>query len=153
MKGVTICRVARVASLAFLVPSNVQGHEERASLAGTVTGAVIPGISPFPAVQTLQQWFNPLAFSVPPAACYCYGNSGRDVLTRPRAANLDLTAAKRFRITESSNVGFRAGFFNALNHPQFAIPGNTTIGINDVGSISSTARASRQIQFALRFVF
>ncbi|MFL6449436.1 MAG: carboxypeptidase regulatory-like domain-containing protein [Bryobacteraceae bacterium] len=114
---------------------------------------VVAGVSPYPAVQTLQQWFNPLAFSIPPAACYCYGNSGRDVLTGPRAANLDLTAAKRFRITENSNVAFRAEFFNALNHPQFAIPGNTTIGSNGVGSISSTARTSRQIQFALRFVF
>jgi hypothetical protein len=121
---------------------------------GTTSRAnVVAGVSPYPAVQTLQQWFNPAAFSVPPATCYCYGNSGRDVLTGPRAANLDLTAAKRFRITESSNVAFRAEFFNALNHPQFAIPGNTTIGSNGVGSISSTARPSRQLQFALRFVF
>jgi hypothetical protein len=121
---------------------------------GTTSRAnVVAGVSPYPAVQSLQQWFNPAAFSVPPATCYCYGNSGRDVLTGPRAANLDLTAAKRFRITESSNVAFRAEFFNALNHPQFAIPGNTTIGSNGVGSISATARPSRQMQFALRFVF
>ena len=114
---------------------------------------VISGVAPYRAEQSLQQWFNPAAFSVPPAACYCYGNSGRDVLTGPRSANLDLTAAKRFRITESANVAFRAEFFNALNHPQFPIPGNTTIGSNGVGSITSTARPSRQVQFALRLVF
>jgi Carboxypeptidase regulatory-like domain len=48
MKGVTICRVARFASLALLVLSIVQGQVERASLAGTVTdtsGAVIPGVT------------------------------------------------------------------------------------------------------------
>ena len=120
------------------------------------TGAranVVAGVDPYPALQTLQQWFNPAAFSIPPATCYCYGNGGRDVLTGPRAANLDFTAAKRFRITESSNLTFRAEFFNALNHPQFAIPGNTTIGSNGVGSISATARPSRQIQLALRLVF
>jgi len=114
---------------------------------------VVGGTDPYPAQQSLQQWFNPAAFSIPPASCYCYGNSGRDVLTGPRSANLDLTAAKRFRITESSNLAFRAEFFNALNHPQFAIPSNTTIGSNGVGSISATARPSRQIQFALRMVF
>ena len=120
------------------------------------TGAranVVAGVNPYPATQTLQQWFNPAAFSIPPATCYCYGNGGRDVLTGPRAANLDLTAAKRFRITESTNLTFRAEFFNSLNHPQFAIPGNTTIGSNGVGSISATARPSRQIQLALRLVF
>jgi carboxypeptidase family protein len=114
---------------------------------------VISGVAPYPAEQSLQQWFNPAAFSVPPAVCYCYGDSGRDVLTGPRSANLDLTAAKRFRITENANVAFRAEFFNALNHPQFSIPGNTTIGSNGVGSITSTARPSRQVQFALRLVF
>jgi len=113
----------------------------------------VGGVDSYPAARTLQQWFNPAAFSIPPASCYCYGNSGRDVLTGPRAANLDLTAAKRFRLTESANVAFRAEFFNSLNHPQFAIPGNTTIGSNGVGSISATARTSRQIQLALRLVF
>jgi hypothetical protein len=121
---------------------------------GTTSRAnVIAGVDPYPSNQTLQQWFNPAAFSIPPAACYCYGNSGRDVLTGPRAVNLDLTAAKRFRITENSNLAFRAEFFNALNHPQFQIPGNSTIGTNGVGSISATARPSRQVQFALRFMF
>jgi hypothetical protein len=114
---------------------------------------VVAGVNPYPANRTLQQWFNPAAFSIPPAACYCYGNSGRDVLTGPRASNFDLTAAKRFTISESKNVTFRAEFFNAFNHPQFQIPGNTTIGSNGVGSISATARTSRQIQFALRFMF
>jgi hypothetical protein len=114
---------------------------------------VIAGVNPYPAVQTLQQWFNPAAFSIPPASCYCYGDGGRDVLTGPRAANVDFTAAKRFRITETSDLTFRAEFFNAVNHPQFAIPGNTTIGSNGVGSISATARPSRQIQLALRLVF
>jgi hypothetical protein len=114
---------------------------------------VVAGIDPYPSDRTLQQWFNPAAFSIPPAACYCYGNSGRDVLTGPRSANFDLTAAKRFRISESKNLAFRAEFFNALNHPQFQIPSNTTIGSNGVGSISATARTSRQIQLALRLMF
>jgi hypothetical protein len=114
---------------------------------------VVSTVDPYAGQQTIAQWFNPAAFSIPPASCYCYGNSGRDVLTGPRAANLDLTAAKRFRITESTNLAFRAEFFNALNHPQFAIPGNTTIGSNGVGSITATSRPSRQIQFALRLAF
>ncbi|MDQ6708389.1 MAG: TonB-dependent receptor, partial [Acidobacteriota bacterium] len=114
---------------------------------------VVAGVNPYPSQQTLGLWFNPAAFSIPPASSYRYGNSGRDVLTGPRATNFDLTAAKRFRFTETRMLIFRAEFFNAFNHPQFTIPGNTTIGSNGVGSITSTARASRQIQFALKFMF
>lgn len=114
---------------------------------------VVSGVNPYPDNQTLQQWFNPAAFSVPAASCYCYGNAGRDILTGPRAFNVDLTAAKRFALGEARYISFRAEFFNALNHPQFQIPGNTTAGSNGVGSISATARPSRQIQFALRFMF
>ena len=114
---------------------------------------VVTGIDPYPGNQTLQQWFNPAAFSIPPASCYCYGDAGRDILTGPRAVNLDMTAAKRFRFTETTNLTFRAELFNAVNHPQFQIPGNTAIGSNGVGSISATARPSRQIQFALRLMF
>jgi hypothetical protein len=121
---------------------------------GTTSRAdIVPGATNYPGAQTLQQWFNPGAFSIPVAKCYCYGNSGRDILTGPRAVNLDLTAARRFRITESVNLAFRAEFFNSLNHSQFAIPSNTAIGSNGVGSITSTARPSRQIQLALRLVF
>jgi len=114
---------------------------------------VVAGVDPYPANRTINLWFNPAAFSIPPAASYRYGNSGRDVLTGPRAANFDLTAAKRFIITEQRQVIFRAEFFNAFNHPQFQIPSNTTIGSNGVGSITATARPSRQIQFALKVVF
>ena len=114
---------------------------------------VVAGVDPYPVNRTITQWFNPAAFSVPPAGSYRYGNSGRDVLNGPRAANFDLTAAKRFQFTETKQLIFRAEFFNAFNHPQFQIPGNTTIGSNGVGSITATARPSRQIQFALKLLF
>jgi hypothetical protein len=114
---------------------------------------VVPGVNPYPANQSVSLWFNPAAFAIPPASSYRYGNSGRDVLVGPRAANFDLTAAKIFRFTEQKQLIFRAEFFNAFNHPQFQIPSATTIGSVGVGSISATARPSRQIQFALKLLF
>ncbi len=39
-----------------------------------------------------------------------------------------------------------------FNHPQFALPAST-IGSTGVGTVSATARSSRQIQFALKLLF
>jgi hypothetical protein len=47
---------------------------------------------------------------------------------------------------------FRSEFFNAFNTPQFNLPA-ATIGNTGVGTISSTARANRQVQFALKLSF
>ena len=61
-------------------------------------------------------------------------NVGRNtLLTRP-INNFDLTAVKRFSLTERFKLEFSANFFNALNHPQY-IPGS----LNDVRSFGITA--------------
>jgi hypothetical protein len=60
--------------------------------------------------------------------------------------------ARSFRLSESKSLLFRSEFFNAFNHPQFNLPASS-IGSAGVGQISATARPSRQIQFALKFLF
>jgi hypothetical protein len=53
---------------------------------------------------------------------------------------------------EKSSFQFRAEFYNALNHPQFANP-DTNITSPTFGVISSTAVSARVGQLALRFAF
>jgi hypothetical protein len=98
----------------------------------------------------VQQWFNPAAFRIPTA--FNWGNLGRNTLTGPPAYNFDLTVVKKFPVTENRYIVFRSEFFNAFNTPQFTLPAST-IGVTGVGTIAATARPSRQIQFALKFVF
>jgi hypothetical protein len=121
----------------------------------TNTGAgsradVVSGVAPYPSNPYVNLWFNPAAFTTPQP--YNWGNAGRNILTGPRATNFDFTAEKKFLFTETRQLLFRAEFFNAFNHPQFNIPAST-IGATGVGTISSTARPSRQIQFALKVLF
>jgi hypothetical protein len=103
------------------------------------------------------QYFNPNAFIVPVAGTY--GNVGRDTLTGPGLAELDLSALKNTRLSEKFNLQFRAEFFNVLNHANFGTPNPvvfssaSTTPAPTAGVITSTASTSRQIQFGLKLLF
>jgi hypothetical protein len=99
---------------------------------------------------TVNQWFNPAAFTdVIPAGTYTYGNEGRNILDAPGLFNFDVGFYKNFSLRERFNVQFRAESFNALNHANFSAPG-ANISSANVGQIASTAAPNRTIQFALK---
>jgi hypothetical protein len=81
-----------------------------------------------------------------------FGNSGRNIIPGPDLVEVDASLIKRFSILDRVNTEFRAEFFNILNHPNFALPGNT-IGTSSVGIISNTAASSREIQLGLKMDF
>jgi hypothetical protein len=110
----------------------------------------VPGVNPIPAQQSINLWFDPAAFTVP--AAFTWGTLGRNSLNAPAVINLDFSMAKKFRFKETKELQFRSEFFNGLNHPQFALP-NSTVGVGGAGTITSTQRSNRQIQFALRLAF
>jgi hypothetical protein len=109
-------------------------------------------------------WFDPCAFTIPPAGFL--GNAPRNFLWGPGLSNLDFSVLKDTAIPklgESGHLEFRAEFFNILNHPNFAMPGNRNAyaargnvesPLGNAGVIQSTYPAtSRQIQFALKLLF
>jgi hypothetical protein len=110
----------------------------------------VAGANPYPANRSIDLWFDPAAFSTPPA--FTWGTLGRNTLNAPSLYNLDFSITKKFRFTETRELQFRSEFFNGLNHPQFALP-NATIGVGGAGTITATQRSNRQMQFALRLSF
>ncbi len=100
--------------------------------------------------QNINFWFDPAAFTTPPA--FTWGTLGRNSLNAPALYNFDFSVAKKFKFSESRELQFRTELFNALNHPEFGLP-NSTVGVGGAGTITSTQRANRQIQFALRLAF
>ena len=81
-----------------------------------------------------------------------FGNSGAGIATGPPQNNFDLALSKRIKLSvlgESSNLEFRAEFFNAFNHPQFSTP-NPNVSSATFGAITSTSVNPRIIQFALK---
>ncbi|MGB8009361.1 MAG: carboxypeptidase regulatory-like domain-containing protein [Terriglobales bacterium] len=85
----------------------------------------------------------------------------RNLLRGPTLTNLDLAVAKNTSLTERFKLEFRAEFFNALNHPEFAQPTltNNTANIDaptfgEVTTTGSFRGATPRIgQFALRLTF
>jgi len=124
------------------------------------------------------EWFNPNAFLAPFSKLSsssaitggAVGNLGRDTLTGPGLAELDLSVLKttHFGPGERYNLQFRSEFFNILNHTNFTTPNAITYasaptlvsGVYTAPSISptagvitATATTSRQIQFGLKLLF
>jgi len=107
----------------------------------------------------LNNYFNASCFTSPPnigadAIGTSFGSSATGIVDGPGQANLDLAFAKtvELRWPEKSDLQFRAEFYNALNHPQFANP-DANFSSPTFGLISSTAVNPRVAQVALKFAF
>jgi hypothetical protein len=96
-------------------------------------------------------------FSVPPATRL--GNSGRNVVIGPGTTTLDASLFKMIRFPgqpERLNLQFRTELFNALNHPNFALPTNTDVfdstgaPTGSAGLLTATSTSAREIQFGLK---
>jgi hypothetical protein len=81
-----------------------------------------------------------------------YGNSGVGIVQGPGQFNFDIAVAKGAKIGERAVLQFRAEFFNAWNHAQFANPGTEVTGVN-FGQITATSVSPRLIQLALKLGF
>jgi len=115
--------------------------------------------------KTAAEWFNPDAFTAPIAGTF--GNASRDGLTGPGLTDVDLSFAKNTTIHERLRTQFRAEYFNILNHtnfttpnavvfstgPTLAKPSTSPVLSPTAGVATATATTSRQLQFALKFLF
>jgi hypothetical protein len=108
----------------------------------------------------LGRYFNSTCFTNPPiigadGIGTAFGNSATGIVDGPGQANLDLALSKTVELNrpiEKSTLQFRAEFYNALNHPQFANP-DSNFTSPTFGVISSMSVNARVGQLALRFAF
>ena len=135
---------------------------------------LVPGASLNPILGTPEHWYDPKAFTWPnplglavPQLGFL-GNVGRGTMIGPRIVNFDLAIFKRFNFTETTNLTFRAEFFNIFNHGNLGLPAQTPLLDEDFrsnlrsgkilynpagGQITDTSTENREIQFALKFIF
>jgi Carboxypeptidase regulatory-like domain/TonB-dependent Receptor Plug Domain/TonB dependent receptor len=87
------------------------------------------------------------------------GTAKRNSIVGPGLANFDFSLFKNTYVTERLNIQFRAEFFNIANRANFGTPASSDLfnssglPIATEGAITSTATASREIQFGLKLIF
>lgn len=81
-----------------------------------------------------------------------WGDSGPSAIMGPGQHNWDLSVIKNTRVTEGTNLQFRAEFYNIWNHPQFNPPVNNSSSTT-FGLIDSSSVPPRIVQLALKFMF
>ena len=79
---------------------------------------LIAGVNPF--LDSDRQILNPAAFAIPKPGTF--GNLERNLLHGPSFFQQDLIVAKKFVITEGTNIEFRSEFFNIFNGTNFGNP-------------------------------
>ncbi len=135
---------------------------------------LIPGANPF--INKDRTILNPAAFAIPKPGTF--GNLTRNQIHGPNFFQQDMIVAKKFAITESTNIEFRSEFFNLFNVTNFANPPaqlpntygagvtlqpgqpfTTALAGSAFGVVNRTVErtvglgTNRQIQFALRLNF
>jgi hypothetical protein len=86
-------------------------------------GSLFPnstGVSPKPLHRSINEWYNPAAFSQP--APGTFGNVGRNSVTGPGINQVNLSAGKTFSLLEGIKLQIRADATNAFNHASFGVP-------------------------------
>jgi hypothetical protein len=154
-------QLAGVGTIRSGLPLNVTISRSASALPDQNNGSqrpnVVAGQSLYATNQSLSNWLNPAAFSVPAAGTW--GNAGRDLVRAPGHWQLDTAVEKRFHTWERLAFTFRAEAFNVFNVAQYGIPvvnaSSSTYGlINSAFSKSPTGSGTpREIELSLRLDF
>jgi hypothetical protein len=103
-----------------------------------------------PGQRSTEQYFNTAGFVL--QAPGSFGNLGRNNVIGPGLATLDASAMKNFSLREGRAFQLRLESFNAMNHPNWGLPG-ASMAAADFGKIRQIRTSMREIQVAAKFVF
>ena len=159
VSGVVTWQSGTALTITYNNATNVFGiSEDRAQLAPGCNRSNL--VHPGSIESKLNGYFNAACFTPPPiigadGIGTAFGDSATGIVDGPGQFNVDAGVMRLFPIhwpKEGSDLQFRAEFFNALNHPQFANP-NATFGSSSFGFITSTSVNPRVGQLAVKMIF
>jgi hypothetical protein len=115
-----------------------------------------PGASANPVLGSVDRWFDPGAFVLPPPGYI--GTLPRNTITGPDMKTVDLIVGKSISLGATRELQFRFECFNLLDRANFGLPQNQVFNTNgtvreDAGRITTTATSARQIQLGIKAVW
>jgi hypothetical protein len=128
-------------------------------LVGNGRADTVPGV-PLYSDQSIGRsghWINPGAFAVPENNIGRFADSSVGAVEGPGTEAISASLIKSISFTESVRLQFGAEVSNLFNHPNYAVPGNLTVGTSGFSSITSLQTAEgagpRAIQLTCRINF
>jgi len=120
-----------------------------------VANTIRPDVNgPVTIIGSVDRWFDTTQFKAVPR----FGNLGRNVVIGPGFSNVDFSVLKTIKLDEKKRLQIRAEAFDVFNHASFGQPVRV-VGSSTFGRITNTrfptgdSGSSRQLQFALKFLF
>ena len=143
----------------------IGGVDNASTAAGGYDRPNATAISPYLDHPTASRYWNLDAFTEAPPGQF--GNVGRNSIEGPGIVGFDAEVHKQFRMPykESHTLQFRFEAFNALNHPNWAMPSlnilsgaaqpglPSTAAHQNFGVVGGTAGSMRQLQLGLKYSF
>lgn len=119
-----------------------------ASCVGTQNVFGTRNVNPASGTPNGYQWFDPAAYANETVGYF--GTCGVGIVRGPGLHTADLSLTKQFRITEDSNLEFRA---EAINFTNSVILNAPSVGVGSTLGQITTSQGERNIQFGLKFSF
>jgi hypothetical protein len=116
----------------------------------------VSGVSTVPTNQSIYNWINQAAFVTPVNNIGRFGDESVGAVVGPGTQAVSLSLFRSFKVKERATFRFGASAANALNHPNYGVPG-LTLGTAAFGTISSLQTADgaapRSLQLTGRLTF
>jgi hypothetical protein len=123
--------------LTVIAPGADPAGNNSENTSGAGRADIVPGVPLYPANQSVAEWINPAAFVKPASNIGRIGDSPVGAVVGPGTQAVSLSLFKSFSIREKARLQFGAAAANAFNHPNYAVPGNLSIGTSGFGSITN----------------
>ncbi len=115
---------------------------------------LVAGGNPNPVTGDPDAYFDVTQFAFPPTRTI--GNVGRNTLTGPGLATVDMSLTKNFKMGQQSKIQLRFEVFNLLDRVNLGTPATQVFNatgsrLASAGFIEDSSTTARQIQLGLRF--
>ena len=159
LEGFSVSGNFTFATGGWLSPSYTSSVTSSSCGTGGVFRPNLTGISPTARGGSLHQWFNPLAYELPPDAdnpsypypCGVFGNAPRNSIEGPGKVQNNMALSKTIGMGETRTVEIRATINNVFNTVQYSGVG-TTVNSPTFGEVTSVG-AMRSFTFLATFRF